>query len=113
TAAAVSQAPLRPRWAPPGGPITTFVILFCVVYIVLINTRNFVVTRNQLVPDPSRPSGSNEAILPTRAYALAFALGLDQGWGLFAPRPGLYIGWYLAVGIRPDGSRIDLLGGGR
>src|SRR5262249_8928304 len=40
-------------------------------------------------------------------------LGIDQGWGLFAPRPGRFGGWYFVVGIRPDGSRIDLLEGGR
>ena len=106
-------ADARPRWAPPSGPVIGFVIAFCLVYIVLLNTRNFLVTRNQALPDPSRPTGDNQALLPNHDYNFGFALGLDQGWGLFAPRPGLYVGWYHAVGISKDGTRLDLLEGGK
>jgi hypothetical protein len=36
-------------------------------------------------------------------------LGIEQGWGLFAPRPGRILGWELAVGKTKDGKKIDLL----
>jgi hypothetical protein len=39
-------------------------------------------------------------------------LGIDQGWGLFAPAPGKIHGWYTVAGIQFDGKEVDLLRGG-
>jgi hypothetical protein len=108
---APARAPGPPAWTPPGGPVAQVVVLFCLVYIVLLNTRNFVSSRNQAFPETSAPTRDNQAILPNPAFPFAFVLGFDQGWGLFAPRPGMYVGWELAVGIRKDGTHVDLLSG--
>jgi hypothetical protein len=50
-------------------------------------------------------------VLPNQAMQLGTALGLDQGWGLFAPRPGKDVGWHLVIGICKDGSEVDLMTG--
>jgi hypothetical protein len=110
-APAVDSRP--PAWTPPGGAVVQAVILFCLVFVVLLNLRHFVSTRNQAFPNPVGPTADNTAILPNHTYPFAFALGLDQGWGLFAPRPGVFVGWYLAVGIQKDGTHIDLFDGGK
>ncbi len=39
-------------------------------------------------------------------------MGLEQGWGLFAPRPGKLVGWHLVIGTRLDGTEVDLLNDG-
>ncbi len=48
---------------------------------------------------------------PTRAVVIPVidALRLDQHWGLFAPKPRTVDGFYVLVGERTDGSRVDLL----
>jgi hypothetical protein len=88
-------------------------VIFCLIYVVLFNVRNLVSGRDQALADPSRPPADNQAIFPNHAYAFGNALGIDQGWGLFAPRPGLFVGWILAVGIQKDGTHIDLLHDGQ
>jgi hypothetical protein len=109
-----TSAPARaPRWAPPGGAVVNAVVLFLIVYLVLLNTRNFIRTRNQAFPDPNRPSNDNQAILPNHAYPFSMALGIDQGWGVFAPRPGMFVGWYFVVGETRKGKRFDLLDGNK
>jgi hypothetical protein len=107
-----AKEPARPAWAPPGGSVVNAVVLFVLVYIVLLNTRNFGYSHDRAFPDPNRPPERWQHVLPNLNYAFGAALGIDQGWGLFAPRPGKYVGWYHAVGIREDGQRIDLLNGG-
>jgi hypothetical protein len=51
-------------------------------------------------------------LFPNLAMQLGTVLGMDQGWGLFAPRPGRDVGWHLVVGIQKDGTEVDLLTGG-
>jgi hypothetical protein len=45
---------------------------------------------------------------PPQARTLAHALGLQQGWGLFAPHPGADHGWLVIVGTLEDGRQFDL-----
>jgi hypothetical protein len=49
---------------------------------------------------------------PPQVNQLAYALGLDQSWGLFAPRPSRYTGWFVIRGVLDDGGDVDLLTGG-
>jgi hypothetical protein len=102
-----------PAWTPPGGWVVSAVVLFLITYLVLFNTRNFLDARGAAFADPNRPSADNQAVLPNVCFPFAMALGIDQGWGLFAPRPGRTVGWILVVGLQDDGTHIDLLGGGR
>jgi hypothetical protein len=61
----------------------------------------------------SRPGGDRYLwVLPNQAMQIGTALGLDQGWGLFAPRPGRDVGWYLVIGKLKDGTEVDLVTGG-
>jgi hypothetical protein len=106
-----AREPARPGWTPPGGLVVRAVVLFLLAYLVLLNTRSFGYTRDQAFPDPNRPPERWRDVLPNLNYNFGAALGIDQGWGLFAPRPGVYAGWFQAVGVRKDGARVDLLAG--
>jgi hypothetical protein len=45
---------------------------------------------------------------PTPAWARpAEWLYVDQVWGLFAPDPPIYDGWYAFLGVQADGRRVD------
>jgi hypothetical protein len=46
---------------------------------------------------------------PPQFASLGYAIGLDQGWGLFAPQPGKQHGWIVAVGTLENGRKVDLL----
>jgi hypothetical protein len=35
------------------------------------------------------------------------AVGLDQGWGMFAPEPMQRTGWFVTDGLRPNGEHVD------
>jgi hypothetical protein len=94
-------APARPTvgaryWTPPGGMIAQAIVVFCLAYIILWNIR----TLDQQKYEP---------YFPDQMQFLGTSLGLDQGWGLFAPSPGKIAGWYFAVGIQKDGNRVNLL----
>ena len=39
-------------------------------------------------------------------------LGLEQSWGMFAPRPNPEDGWFVVVGKQNNGKEVDLLRGG-
>jgi hypothetical protein len=49
---------------------------------------------------------------PPQAQNLGNALGIQQGWGMFAPKPSGTTGWYVFVGTLDDESQVDLLTGG-
>jgi hypothetical protein len=102
------EADAAPRWAPPAGLIANTLVIFCLVYIVLWNIRTFrigVSTWQAAEPGEDR----YRWVFPEKASQLGFALGLDQGWGLFAPRPGKFIGWHVVIGTRRDDTKVDLL----
>jgi hypothetical protein len=103
-----------PAWMPPGGWIGNTIVVFCLVYIILWNVRTFDMGNVEWY---SRPDVVIEEkyrwVFPNQAAPFGIALGLDQGWGLFAPRPGRAVGWHLVIGTRKDGTTIDLLRGGK
>ena len=47
--------------------------------------------------------------LPEQAVPLGTALGLDQAWGMFAPSPPTYGGWYVVSGTLRGGQQVDLM----
>jgi hypothetical protein len=53
-----------------------------------------------------------EWLFPSQAAQFAAVMGLEQGWGLFAPRPGIAVGWHIIIGKLKDGREIDVLTGG-
>jgi hypothetical protein len=50
-------------------------------------------------------------IFPDKAMQIGIVLGLEQGWGLFAPRPGKDVGWHLVIGTTVKGVEMDLITG--
>ncbi len=50
---------------------------------------------------------------PPQFQTLAHAIGLEQGWGLFAPHPGTTHGWLVVVGKLENGRTVDLLNDGQ
>lgn len=89
----------RPAWTPAGGVIGNTIAIFCLIYIILLNVRTI---------DHAR----NSWIFPRQMLTLGSAVGLDQGWGLFAPWPLKEHGWIQVIGHQKDGKRVDVLKGG-
>jgi hypothetical protein len=89
----------RPGWAPPGGLLANTILIFCIIYSILWNVSTL-------------DYESNYVVFPRQMSHLGTVLGLDQGWGLFAPAPGRVSGWYYSVGTQRDGQRISLPDGG-
>jgi hypothetical protein len=50
-------------------------------------------------------------LMPDQVWQLGSALGLEQGWGLFAPEPGRRFGWYVLLGTKKNGEQVDVLTG--
>ncbi|HXG05096.1 MAG TPA: hypothetical protein VNO23_16995, partial [Candidatus Binatia bacterium] len=48
-----------------------------------------------------------------RAQSLAYLLGLDQTWSMFAPHPLKNDGWYVLPARLRSGEVVDLMRGGR
>jgi hypothetical protein len=88
----------EPAWAPPRGPVARAVLILCMAYIVLWNVRYLDYDKNRY-------------LFPDEASQIGWVLGLDQNWGLFAPRPGRFAGWYVMVGTLADGTKVDLYNG--
>jgi hypothetical protein len=78
------------------GLLENLILGFLLVYVILWNVRDF-------APETTRP------YFPIQSNALGLALGLDQNWGLFAPRPGKFKGWYVLVGYLENGKTVDLM----
>jgi hypothetical protein len=95
-------APAREALAlPPLSGIETTLVLFCLAYALFLNIRGVA------LKDPS----VREAPPPhfhDRTIHLGQTLGLDQGWGVFAPKPGDYYGWFILRARLEDGSLVDL-----
>jgi hypothetical protein len=47
--------------------------------------------------------------MPEQAVPLGPLLGLDQAWGMFAPSPPTYGGWYVIPGTLRGGQQVDLM----
>jgi hypothetical protein len=99
-----------PRWMPPSGLIANTLVLFFIVYVALWNIRSYFLGKIEwsTAPQP-QTEDRTRWLFPPQAAQLGMVLGIEQGWGLFAPRPGKILGWELAVGTTKDGRTIDLL----
>lgn len=98
-----------PAWTPPGGWIANTLVIFFFFTIVLTNGVHFVATKLRDL-DPERAK-QVLPLVPDSVFQLPAALGIDQGWGLFAPEPGRRFGWHLVIGTRKDGTRVNVLTG--
>jgi hypothetical protein len=65
--------------------------------LVLVVLANFAGLRH----DPTTPRADRAWELPAQW------IYVDQVWGLFAPDPPVYDGWYVVMGVRADGARVD------
>jgi len=93
-----------PSWQPPTGPVPTAMLALMATYVLLFNIQGYMVSRQQL-------TGLGKPLLPLQFSQLGAITGLEQGWGLFAPRPTPVAGWHVALGTRADGSQVELLRG--
>jgi Vitamin K-dependent gamma-carboxylase len=108
--------PSASRWTPPGGSLVNLVVSLLILYVVLINVAGINVDPSLFFAPPqvqmqaaANPSGVNGLVLPMQLRGLAAALGLEQGWGLFAPSPGRFHGWFVVTGYRRDGNTVNVL----
>ncbi|MFO0880255.1 MAG: HTTM domain-containing protein [Gemmataceae bacterium] len=99
-----------PGWTPPGGLVGNTVVLFCLIYLATCNLVNFVSTqiRDQM-PDLARRI---LPLIPDQVGQFGAAVGIEQGWGLFAPEPGRQAGWFIVVGYCKNGDEVDAYNGG-
>jgi hypothetical protein len=98
---------------PPLSGTVNLILGFLMVYIFALNLR-------QLDAQPDVMRQVNEwagrevqppffsRYLPPQTESTANVLGVQQGWGMFAPRPGGASGWFVFVGVLEDGSVVDL-----
>jgi hypothetical protein len=100
-------APTREDPAPTRGPeprpapvVVHVIVVFLIAYVFVWNLRTVDAARYQ-------------RYLPAQTDGLAVALGLEQMWGLFAPTPPHFGGWYVVEGRLRDGRSVDLWNGGR
>ncbi len=110
----------EPGWAPPAGPLAVTLLMLMFGYVLLYNLRN--IGSEYMHPTPSgmqRPADQYtplnrffEEAIPIPFLQFGSVSGLEQGWGVFAPRPARHVGWYYAAGTLADGSRVELLMGG-
>jgi hypothetical protein len=129
-AQSVQPAMLEEQPPPPAPGLTqTVVVLFLIVYVFALNVQNVEWVWRKEDPDkPKQPSPVSAVgprarravelvkdipVLPKQMNGLAWALGIDQGWGVFAPNPGTYDGWYVIVGTLKNGEKVNLFTGGR
>jgi hypothetical protein len=81
------------------GLVAGAVVLFLIVYVFLGNMR---MVYPQLY----------EAGMPPQQNQLSTALGLEQGWGVFAPAVAREGGWYVFEAQLRDGRKVDPFNGG-
>jgi hypothetical protein len=96
-------APAAP--APPypgsqlGGLIQNTIVVSVLAYLIAWNVRTL---------DASERQTHFGDYFPQQVNSLAVTLGLDQSWGLFAPSPGRWDGWYVIPAVLEDGRVVDL-----
>lgn len=87
----------RQRYLTPyTGPVLATLVLFCLAYTLAWNIRG-------LYPEQMAN------VFPRQMSGLGNTLALDQGWGVFAPAPGRFHGWYVMVATFADGTQLDLV----
>ncbi|MFM7149427.1 MAG: HTTM domain-containing protein [Gemmataceae bacterium] len=110
---AESPAPLgsrRPAWQPPSGIFANLLVCFFFVYIAASNTLLFATYwMRMFTPETARRV---LPLVPDQFLQLGTALGIDQGWGVFAPQPGRLVGWFLVAGYQKNGVEVDAFNGG-
>ena len=89
----------EPAWTPPHGALSQALLALLMIYILLWNLRSF-------------DEENHRFLFPDQVKQVGWTLGLNQGWGLFAPRPGRMSGWYIMAGTLADGTKVDLYNGG-
>jgi hypothetical protein len=74
--------------APPPGlsPVATALVVVSLAYVVFCNVQGL---RSGFV------------------LSLVKGVGIEQSWGMFAPRPNREDGWYVVVARREDGQEVD------
>jgi hypothetical protein len=82
-----------------GGWVQNSIVLFFVLYLIGWNLRTL---------DTSSHHTSYGRFFPPQLNGLGWALGLDQSWGLFAPKPGGVDGWYIIPAVLKNGRVVDL-----
>ncbi|MFO0928905.1 MAG: HTTM domain-containing protein [Gemmataceae bacterium] len=105
--ARLTPSPSRPAaWLPPQGWLANAIVLFCMVYVAIFNAVAYAGLKlTALYPETA---AKWVPVVPNQFGQFGSVLGLEQGWGLFAPQPGRMHGWYLVVGVKADRSQIDL-----
>ena len=95
------EAPATPDYpgARLGGWAQNAIVLFFLVYLIVWNIRTL---------DFSENKTQHTKDFPEQLNGLAYALALDQSWGLFAPKPGNSDGWYIIPAILKNGKVVDL-----
>lgn len=93
---------------PPSGPVPTAVVGLAFTYVALFNIHGYLVSKSNY----SKPK-RDYTFLPASFSTLGTVTGLEQGWGLFAPRPTPMGGWHMAIGTLADGSTVELMRGTR
>lgn len=86
-----------------GAPLAHAVALSLLAYVLCVNFGR--------LPKPGAVEILPTAqvhLFPQPLQAIGPVLGVDQYWPMFAPRPGLFGGWYLIKGERADGQIVDL-----
>ncbi|MBY0229804.1 MAG: HTTM domain-containing protein [Gemmataceae bacterium] len=105
-------------WTPPRGLVPAAFVALCFAYVALSNTRGLA---EDYLNRTGRPLAEEEKSaftrfmedhFPPQLQQFGMVTGLEQGWGVFAPRPSRYGGWTLAVATLANGDRTELIFGG-
>jgi hypothetical protein len=108
-----------PRWAPPTHPVATTLLVLCFLYVLLFNLRSL--GSEYMHPNPTgfpRPDEEKtdlnrffEKAIPAQFLQFGSVTGLEQGWGVFAPRPARVIGYSYALATLANGDQVELMRG--
>ncbi len=82
-----------------GGWAQNTIVAFLIVYVIAWNIRTLDVSERQT---------QFQQYFPDQMSGLANVLGLEQSWGLFAPKPGSMDGWYIVPAVLKNGRVVDL-----
>jgi hypothetical protein len=100
---AKAEAPAAPLPPYPGsqlgGLIQNTIVVSVLAYLIAWNVRTL---------DYSDRQTHFSDYFPQQVNSLAVTLGLDQSWGLFAPSPGRWDGWYVIPAVLENGKVVDL-----
>jgi hypothetical protein len=96
-------------WQSPTGLLANSLLGFVTLYVLVGNILPYVSSKLE----GQQPEVARRVLplVPVSFFHLALTSGLEQNWSLFAPQPGRYVGWHVLVGVRSDGSQINLYTG--